>query len=87
TRLARLHQNGYRGTGVKVAIVAGDFGGYKGLLGNRLPKNTPIVDFTTARNPALIPDPMPTDAGLGQGTLCAMAVRRRSSSRHRSGSD
>jgi hypothetical protein len=76
SHLNRFHQMGYRGAGIKVAIIAGDFGGWEKLVGNRLPKDTRLVDFTTARNPSLLPDPMPSSDGpLGQGTLCALAVR------------
>ena len=74
-RLNALHQLGRQGDGIKIAIVAGDFGGYKKLLGNRLPAGTKLVDYTTQRNSDLLPDPMPSDDGqFGPGVLCALAA-------------
>lgn len=76
TRLRKFHERGFRAEGIKIAIVAGDFGGYQRFVGNRLPKETVLIDFTAARNSSLLPDPMPSDDGrLGQGTLCALAAR------------
>src|SRR5579864_2263447 len=75
TRLSELHNRGFKGKGIKIAVIDGDFGGYEGLVGKRLPKNTTLIDFTAARNVNIEPDPMPTkDGQIGQGTACALAV-------------
>ncbi|MFL5341765.1 MAG: hypothetical protein ACJ8F7_16595 [Gemmataceae bacterium] len=74
-RLNVLHRLGYRGQDVKIVVVAGDFGGWKKVVGNQLPAKTKLVDYTTQRNPDLLPDPMPSDdVGFGPGTVCALAV-------------
>lgn len=74
TKVDRLHQLGYRGRGVRIAIIDGDFAGYESLVGKHLPAATQLVDFTAMRNPSLLPDPMPSGQAMGQGTQCAMAV-------------
>ncbi len=75
TRLNRFHEMGFRGQGVKVAVVGGDFGGWEKLVGSRIPKGTRLVDITAARNRNVEPDPMPsTDGSLGAGTVAALAV-------------
>jgi hypothetical protein len=74
TGVEKLHQLGYRGRGVRIAIIDGDFAGYEALVGRHLPKSTRLVDFTAMRSANLLPDPMPSGDKLGQGTQCALAV-------------
>ena len=69
TGLDRLHGLGYRGRGVRVAVIDADFAG----LAAHFPK-TPVVDLTAARNPSLLPDPTPP-VELSRGTRLALAVR------------
>ncbi len=75
TRLDRLHQLGFRGKGVRVAVVAGDFSGLDAYRGKGLPKDTRVIDLTAERNPSFEPDPQaePGNA-IGHGTACALAV-------------
>ena len=72
--LDRLHALGFRGRGIRVAVVDGNFRGYerlKGPLGDRLH----YVDWTAGRNPSLEPDPFPGESGMvGAGTQAALAL-------------
>jgi hypothetical protein len=71
----RLHAQGKRGQGVRVAVIDGDFRGFEKLKGKGLPATTRYVDFTAERNPTIVPDPFPGDPqGIGQGTQLAQAV-------------
>jgi hypothetical protein len=73
--LDRLHARGYRGRGVRVAVIAGDFRGYERLKGKQLPAGLSYVDLTAARNPTLLPDPFAGDANtIGPGTQEALAA-------------
>lgn len=73
--LERLHTLGHQGQGVRVAVVDGDFRGYRRLLGKQLPANTRYVDLTAERSPDLQPDPFAGDPNaLGHGTESALAV-------------
>lgn len=74
TGVDKLHRLGYRGRGVKIAIIDGDFAGYEPLVGKQLPAGTQLVDFTAMRNSSILPDPMPSGQAMGQGTQCALAV-------------
>ncbi len=77
TRAIQLHDKGYRGHGVKILVVGGDFGGWEKLVGSRLPKGTRLIDVTAPRTQSLEPDPMPsTDGALGTGTLATLAVHQ-----------
>ncbi len=67
TGLDRLHQLGYRGAGVRIAIIDAEFAG----LSNELSKS-PLIDLTAARNYTLLPDSLPPGAGRG-GQLAAAA--------------
>ncbi len=69
--LVRLHQAGYKGRGVLVAIIDGDFRGWEGLVGKGLPAGTHLFDLTAERNDNLKPDAPPAGAGLGHGTEVA----------------
>jgi hypothetical protein len=64
--------------GVRVAVIDGDFRGFRRLLKQkRLPETTQYIDLTAERNPTLEPDPFPKPAaGLGHGTRCALALAR-----------
>jgi hypothetical protein len=73
--IERMHDRGYRGQGVGLAIVDFDFRGYRRLLGKELPAGTKLIDLTAERSPDVQPDPYPGDGeGLGHGTLCAVAA-------------
>ena len=76
TGLKELHDRGYRGQGVRVAIIDRDFRGWERLVKDKkLPAKTRIVDLTTERNPDIYPIPYAgADDQLGHGTLCAEAA-------------
>src|SRR5207245_10997361 len=62
--LARLHAQGKKGQGIRVAVIDSDFRGYEKLKGKGLPADTRYVDFTAERNTTILSDPFPGD---GQG--------------------
>jgi hypothetical protein len=74
--LADLHDRGFKGKGVRVAIVDSDFRGHDALVqSGKLPKATRFVDLTTEYNSDIVPDPSPgDDKSLGHGTHCALAA-------------
>jgi hypothetical protein len=73
--LARLHDLGSRGKGVRLAVVAGDFRGYEELLGKSLPAGTRLIDLTAARTSTLEPEPYADkEAGPSEGLQCAVAA-------------
>jgi hypothetical protein len=74
--LEELHQRGFKGQGVRIAIVDSDFRGFKELVQNgKLPKATRLLDLTAEFNPDLLPDPeLADDKTIGQGTQCALAA-------------
>jgi hypothetical protein len=73
--LERLHAKGFRGAGVRVAVVDSDFRGYEGYLGKGLPARVGYVDLTQERRPSLQPEPYPDDGvTVGHGTQCALAL-------------
>jgi hypothetical protein len=73
--VARLHQQGRRGKGVRVAVIDGDFRGYRGLVGGPLPATTQLVDMT-AEGEADIQPRGAAEGGpaLGHGTQIALAL-------------
>jgi hypothetical protein len=73
--LDRLHARGYRGRGIRVAVIADDFRGLESFRGKQLPAKLSAIDFTVARNPTLEPDPFPGEPKtIGAGTQEALAV-------------
>lgn len=72
--LERLHRLGYRGRGVRVAVVDADFRGWEALAGKGTPRRPHFLDLTRERNPSLEPDPTPPNAGVGAGTRIARAT-------------
>ncbi len=72
--LSRLHDTHYKGRGVTVAIIDGDFRGWEALVGKELPVGTRLFDLTAERNENLKPDAEPPGAGSGHGTLVARAA-------------
>jgi hypothetical protein len=75
TGLKELHGRGYRGKGVRVAIIDRDFRGWEDLVKRKLlPVKTRLVDLTTELNPEIYPAPGEGGAGAGHGTQCAQAV-------------
>ena len=76
TGLARLHAQGKRGTGLRVAIIDTDFTGFEKYVGKELPSSTHYVDLTAERNMEIQPEPSLVPMGsMGHGTHCALAVR------------
>jgi hypothetical protein len=73
--LDRLHRLGFKGAGVRVAVIDADFTGVGTHLGKELPQNTTVVDLTAARSPSILPDPLAPGAEPGRGTRLALAVR------------
>ncbi len=76
TGLAGLHKQGYRGQGVRLAILDTDFTGWTDLVKrHELPAATRIVDLTREEDPDLVPASRPEGFGKwGHGTLCARAA-------------
>ncbi|HEY8504057.1 MAG TPA: hypothetical protein VIL46_05705, partial [Gemmataceae bacterium] len=72
TRVADLHRLGFRGGGVRLALIDSDFSGYAALVGKGLPERTRLIDLTTLLTPAL--EPYPSGGGIGHGTHCALAA-------------
>jgi hypothetical protein len=73
--LDKLHGLGRKGHGYRIAIVDGDFRGWKELAGKQLPAKTAYLDLTAERNRTLLPDPFPGDPKVqGHGTLMALAA-------------
>jgi hypothetical protein len=75
TGLERIRQFGYRGRGVRLAVVDSDFRGWEQFVGKELPATTRLVDVTAERSRDVLPDPFPGDPqGIGQGTQAALAA-------------
>jgi hypothetical protein len=75
--LDRLHAQGQRGRGVRVAVIGDNFRGYEQFRGKQLPAATRLVDLTAETSADLQPEPLPAGAAvLGAGTRCALAVAR-----------
>ena len=74
TGLDRLHKAKFKGKGVRVAIIDGDFGGWQALVGKTLPRGTRLIDLTAERNANLNPDPAPAGDAVGHGTAMALAA-------------
>lgn len=73
--LERLHAAGFKGRGVRLAIISSNFRGWEELRGKQLPASTRLVDLTAERNTDLFPDPWPDDGQqVGHGTQCAVAA-------------
>jgi hypothetical protein len=73
SRVAELHRIGYRGQGMRVAVVASEFPGVLGMTGKQLPAGTRLVDLTAELNPDLLPNPADPNRP-GVGTVAALAV-------------
>ena len=75
--VAKLHAMNRKGRGTRVAVIDGDFSGWRGLVGKQLPGDTLMVDLTAERNDDVQPDPNPGDGKtLGHGVHMALAVLR-----------
>jgi hypothetical protein len=71
----RLHAQGRRGQGVRVAVIDGDFRGYRQFLGKQLPANTHEIDLTAECDPNIEPKKfLAEDSVIGRGTQCALAL-------------
>jgi hypothetical protein len=74
--LDAMHKQGFRGQGVRLAILDTDFRGWAEMVKKgKLPAATRLVDLTIERDPDLYPAPPSRNAGqLGHGTHCALAA-------------
>jgi hypothetical protein len=71
--LEALHRQGFRGQGIRLAIIDSDFRGYERFLKSK--PNIHLVDLTSERNADLIPDTFPGPPEVpGRGTQCAMVA-------------
>ena len=62
--LVRLHLLNRKGQGTRLAVIDGDFSGWRGLVGKQLPEDTRLIDLTRSRNDDLEPDPDPGDGKI-----------------------
>jgi hypothetical protein len=83
--VARLQVLNHKGRGTRVAVIDGDFTGWRGIVARSpdrattslLPADTRMIDLTRERNDDLEPDASPGDGkGLGHGVHMALAVLR-----------
>ena len=75
--VTRLQVLNHKGRGTRVAVIDGDFSGWKALVGKQLPADTRMTDLTRERNDDLEPDAEPADGKqLGHGVHMALAVLR-----------
>lgn len=74
--LRELHERGYRGKGVRVAVIDRDFRNWQKLVkSGQLPPKTRLVDVTAELDPDIYPLPYRGDPDApGHGTLVAQAV-------------
>ncbi len=73
--LKELHQRGYLGKGVRLAIIDRDFRGWEDLVEKKkLPAKTRLVDLTTEADPEIYPQPYRDLNAIGHGALCAQAA-------------
>ena len=73
--LVRLHLLNHKGQGTRLAVIDGDFAGWRSLVGKQLPEDTRLIDLTRSRNDDLEPDADPGDGKtLGHGAHMALAV-------------
>lgn len=73
--LDHLHGLGFRGQGVRVAVVGSDFQGYEQFLGKQLGARTRYVDLTAECDPSIQPKRYAGDgSAIGQDTQCALAM-------------
>lgn len=73
--LEQLHAMGYRGQGVRVAIVGSDFQGYQQFQGKQLGARSRYVDLTAECEPSIEPKPFASDpSAIGRDTQCALAM-------------
>jgi hypothetical protein len=76
TKLKELHERGYKGKGVRLAIIDRDFRGWEALVKKKqLPAGARLVDLTTELDPEIYPKAYAGNADeIGHGTLCAQAA-------------
>ncbi len=74
--LQDAHKRGFRGQGVRLAIVDTDFRGWEALVKDKkLPANTRLIDLTRVHNRNLRPTPYAGAAtSVGHGVPCAEAA-------------
>ncbi len=75
-KLKDLHERGYRGKGVRIAVIDRDFRAWEALVKKKLlPPKTRLVDLTTELDPEIYAKPYAGDPDEpGHGTLCAQAA-------------
>ena len=76
SNLNGLHEQGYKGQGIRLAIIDRDFRGWEKLVQKKLlPAKTQLVDLTTELDREIYPAPPFGDPDqIGHGTLCAQAA-------------
>lgn len=75
TGLTRLHQEGHKGRGVRLAIIDSDFRGWDKLIAaKKLPASTRFIDLTGERDLDLVPQPAGDPERIGHGVQCALAA-------------
>jgi hypothetical protein len=76
TGLAAMHKKGYRGQGVRLAVIDTDFRGWEEMVKKgELPASTRLIDLTREHDPELYPAPLAGNPDQpGHGTLCARAA-------------
>jgi hypothetical protein len=69
---AELHKSGYRGKGIRIAIIGHDFRQWKQYMAaGKLPASTRLIDLTAERSYDMLPTPMPEEDAAGHGTASA----------------
>src|SRR5206468_3685966 len=76
TGLNVLHERGYKGKGVRLAIIDRDFRGWQKLVDKKqLPARTRIIDLSAEGDSDILPLPYRGDPdAIGHGTQCAQAA-------------
>ena len=76
TGLNELHRRGYRGKGIRLAIVDTDFRGWEQLVADKkLPKSTRLADLTPLPPDGTPPlPPLAPGEPIGHGAHCALAA-------------
>jgi hypothetical protein len=73
--VARLQVLNHKGRGTRLAVIDGDFAGWRKMVGKQLPPDTRLIDLTAERSDDLEPDVESGDGThLGHGVHMALAV-------------
>ena len=69
---AELHRSGYRGKGIRIAVLDHDFRQWKKYVADgKLPASTRFIDLTAERSFDILPTPMGEEDAAGHGTVSA----------------